>query len=110
MDRTATLTVIRGNGECRAYYDGIVSDEIKKMNERYAAKERMLNRQISAKQEELRQVQSRRNQLLSERMARLEMMEPDEESRAKMWFLSVWALIWLIGEKLGLWEYVEYDC
>ncbi len=99
MDRIASLTVVRGEGECRAYFDNVVSEEIKKMN----ARNRALN-------EELNTVRARRDRELTmkaDRADRLRMYEAPRESRIHDWIERAWAAIFIGGMRLGLWRYED---
>ena len=54
MNMIASATIIRGKGECQAYMNGIVMEEMRKQNERHAA--------------EMAVVTASRNRLLADRM------------------------------------------
>lgn len=61
MKRLATTTVIRGNGACKVYMDGLMNEEIEKMRERY-------ERQIEALTNELEATKRNETRLLTEKM------------------------------------------
>lgn len=71
MNRIAVATVIRGSGECQAYINGVVMQEMKRLNERHAAEmkasteklecvRRSRDRMREAKLREMRNGQSRK--------------------------------------------------
>ena len=92
MDRVAAMTVIRGEGGCRATYDKMVSEEMQRLNARYAAKEA-----------ELCTVRRSRDRLLGERA----IPAVRQENRIISAIETAWLWIWAIGLKLGMWEYAE---
>ena len=114
MNRIAAATVIRGNGECMAYVNGVAQAEI--VRQREADK-----RAMAAYMEHARTVESSRNRLLAEKLeARyrpagcLERMFDRVIDRYALIVGS--ALEWLklagravikFGEKVGFWERVE---
>ena len=62
MNRIAAMTVIRGNGKCEAYWNGIVMEEMKKLNERHAL-------EMTKKNSELEAARGHRNRLLRDNLA-----------------------------------------
>lgn len=71
MNRIATATVIRGNGECQAYINGVVSAEMKRQQEKMRA-ERERARMVEVSRDKLlqrnledinRQMRKRKNPL-----------------------------------------------
>lgn len=58
MNMIANATIIRGNGECEAYMNGVVNKEMKRLNAMHAA--------------EMATVRQHRNRLLSDRMKALQ--------------------------------------
>lgn len=98
MKRIATTTVIRGNGDCEAYFNGIVKEEIQKLNERYKAKEA-----------ELAAAKGHLNSVLSHQLNTSEVYNVKKKSifsRIRDSIEILWCKIWGLGVVLGLWEYV----
>ena len=113
-NRIAAATVIRGYGECRTYIDGVVSEEMKKINKANA-------REREALREQLKATETHRNRLLADRRDAL--IRPARKSALRRTVRRmidkiqiVWALLWYInrecghrlialGLKYGLWEY-----
>lgn len=117
MQRIAAATVIRGNGECMAYVNGVAQAEI--FRQREADK-----RAMSARMERARMVENSRNRLLEEKRAALYRpegcLERMTERMIDRYALAVGtALEWLklagravirFGEEVGFWERVcNYD-
>ena len=86
------MTVIRGEGGCRATYNKVVSEEVRRLNAQYAAKEA-----------ELCTVRRSRDRLLGERA----IPEIRRENRIISALETAWVWIWAAGLRLGLWEYVD---
>lgn len=99
MNRIATVTVIRGSGDCEAYVDGIVQEEIEKMKSRH-------NTEIQAKNAELEATKIHRNKLLSSKLGviRAESARPISRfTRIRNKIDILWCKFWGIGYELGLW-------
>lgn len=100
MNVIATTTVIRGNGACKVFMDGIMNKEIEKMSERY-------ERQIEALSNELAATKNKENKLLAEKMPVLRacIAKPCAPFSAVRNKLEVaWALVWYLGTEVGLWH------
>lgn len=101
MNRIATVTVIRGSGDCEAYFDGIVQDEIKKMSSQY-------NTEIKTKNAELEAIKNHRNKLLSSKLGviRAEITRPISKfTKIRDKIDILWCKFWGLGYELGLWTY-----
>ena len=99
MKRIATTTVIRGNGGCEAYFNGILKEEIRKLNERYKAKEA-----------ELAASKKHCNRLLAHQLNTLEVYSVKKKSIFRKLLDGIgilWFKIWALGWAIGLWDYVE---
>lgn len=105
MNRIAAVTVIRGEGECQAYINGVASAEIRRQQER-----------MRAETERARTVEASRDRLLSRRLAEI-IRELDARPGLlrRIWrgAVNAWALFWATlicwSEALGLIEEVEDD-
>ena len=98
MNRVATTTVIRGNGGCEVYINGIVKEEVKKLNERYKIKEA-----------ELMAAKDHCNRLLSHNLNTLEVYNVKKKSiftRIVEGIGIIWCKIWGFGVVIGLWDYI----
>lgn len=97
----ATTTVIRGNGACKVFMDGIMNEEVEKMTERY-------EKELSAKEAELQATKNHRNDLLYRTLAEVRAMLAKPVSiieRIRERLVIIWCQIWGIGEALNLWSY-----
>lgn len=107
MKRLATATIIRGTGECEAYLNGIVNDEIAKMRAKYerelAEKDDEIRRLKEEYERKLAIVSAYKNQLVAEKMETTEMLNSDNRS-VGYWmvdtFQLMWAAIWSGVRKL----------
>ena len=100
MNVIATTTVIRGNGACEAFMNGIVNEEIKKMNERH-------ERELMTLSNELEATKNKEKQLLAEKLPMVRALaakryRPLSEVREKL--EVAWAVVWYLGMKFGLWN------
>ena len=105
IDRIATLTVIRGNGECVAFMNGIVKEEMRKLNERHAL-------EMSKKHAELEAARGHRNALLRDNLATYRVLNARPASAFKRLgerLVTLWCQIYGLGEHIGLWEYTGHD-
>ena len=105
MNRIATMTVIRGNGACEAFMNGVVREEMLKMNARHDIEIKKTNAALTAATEH-------RNKLLADRAAALNNYNVRPRSifgRIKDSIVTGWCIVWGIGEALGFWEYVEEE-
>lgn len=101
MKMLATATVIRGNGACEAYMNGIMNEEIKKMTERY-------ERKIEALSNELNATKNTEKRLFAEKLPMVhactaKCCSPFSDIREKL--EVAWAFVWYMGEKAKLWSY-----
>lgn len=101
MNIVATTTVIRGNGACEAFMNGIVNEEIEKMNERH-------QKELCAMESELGAVKTHRNKLLASNLAAVRACN----ARSVSWFVRLkeditisWCKLYGLGEALKLWLY-----
>lgn len=105
FNRVATLTVIRGNGDCIALMNGIVKEEIVKMNERHAL-------EMSRKQVELDTARGTRNAMRQERLEAYRELDSRPKSAFKRLLEPLetfWCVLWAFGEHFGCWEYAGDD-
>lgn len=101
MNRLATVTVIRGNGACEAYVNGVIQEEIVKMKERH-------ERELVTMESELAAAKSHRNDLLGEKLAVVRAANAKSISwfeRVKERIIITWCQIWGMGEAFKLWFY-----
>lgn len=99
MNVIATTTVIRGNGACEAFMNGIVNEEIKKMNERHEQELMTLSNRLES-------AENGRNNRLAARLPMIRAMtakryKPLGGVREKI--EVAWACIWALGMEAGLW-------
>lgn len=105
MVRIAAATVIRGEGACQAYIDGVVNEEVKRLNERHRI-------ETAAVREELSAVRGHRNELLT---ARLTQIKASTARRRGWWrrlrdrLADAWAMFCAITLETGLWEWDDDD-
>lgn len=108
MNRIATTTIIRGNGRCEAYMNGVVMQEMKRLNERHAAEMRSKDIEIELKR-------NANHRLLCEKVDsyKKEMYKRSKWQCVKEYIcekvLVVWACMFLIALKLKMIEEVEED-
>ena len=101
MKMIATTTVIRGNGACKVFVDGIMNEEIEKMNERH-------KKEMEAVCNELEATKSHLNRSLKRDLAPIRAMVARRSGllykiREKIEF--VWGCIWYYGLRFKLWGY-----
>ena len=102
MKMVATTTVIRGNGGCEAYMNGVVRKEILKMSERY-------KKEMARKDAELSAVKRHRDLLLGDKLKSVEYAVEKKNtvfSKIREWIVKDWCMFWALCSVLGLWEYV----
>ena len=99
MKRIGTATVIRGNGACKVYVDGVMNSEIEKMSEEY-------KRMIEALENELEATKGNESRLLTEKLpmiracsARRYGLVNDIRESLEM----AYAFIWCLGERVRDW-------
>ena len=96
MRQIANMTVIRGNGECRAYMNGVVQEEIRRQQAR-----------MRGECERARTVEASRNRLLADRCHEYDRMTKRRPisffDRIENTWCMVWAVLICWGEALGLW-------
>lgn len=86
MNRIAACTVIRGEGECRAYMNGVVQEEIRRQQA-----------QMRARNERASMVESSRNRMLAARMDEINRRarrRPNPLRRMADGIANAWAVIW----------------
>ena len=105
MNRIAAVTVIRGQGECQAYINGVASAEIRRQQDR-----------MRAETERARTVEASRDRLLTCRLTEIaEKLDarPGLLHRLHQRAVDAWALLWgtfiCWSEALGLIEEVDDD-
>lgn len=105
MKRVAALTVIRGEGNCEAIMQGIVNEEMKKMNERHA-------KELSALRAELEATKNKEKQLLGDRMAVIKASNAKPVQLSKRIIEAVetaWCVLWAIVHEWKLWEWIDEE-
>lgn len=96
MKRLATTTVIRGNGACEVYMDGLLNEEIKKLNERH-------EKELSEKEVKLQVTKNQRDDLRYKDLIALRAMVAKPMSiaaRLRERLVIIWCQIWGIFECL----------
>lgn len=105
MNRISTMTVIRGNGVCQAYWNGVVNEEMRKMNERHAL-------EVRTKDAELDAARGHRNDLLRANLMAYRALNAKPISLSRRLREAVetfWCQLWGLGVHFGLWEYIGDD-
>lgn len=90
MKRIATTTIIRGNGACEAYMNGIVNEEIEKMKDCYEEKLSVLEAKLQSKEDHL-------DNLLTDRLIERRAMFAKPTSiikRIRERIVITWCQIW----------------
>lgn len=107
MQRIAAATVIRGNGGCQVFVDGVVNAELQRQE-----------KIREAERERARSIEENRNDRLAKRLPKFlnEIMPKRGPLKHLKNAVSIaWGMVWAItfggvwiemGETLGLWEYV----
>ena len=99
--RIATATVIRGNGGCQVFIDGVVNAELQR--------QQMM---MQAERERAHMIEGRRNRMLGERLKASAPKRRSPLERLKDAIETAWAMVWAItagkcwldmGETAGLW-------
>lgn len=101
IQRIAATTVIKGAGACQVYMDGVVSEEIKRLNEMHA-------RELETWREKVKACQAHENKLLAERLKAVDkMVNPFGIRRIYRAVVDriqvVWAMLWVANWRLGRW-------
>lgn len=99
MKMLATTTIIRGNGACKVFMDGVMNDEVAKMSERY-------ERKIEALTNELTATKNKETTLLTEKLPMIRACTAKRTGiinhiREKL--EVAWAFVWWLGNKCNLW-------
>ena len=97
MKQIANLTVIRGNGGCEAYMNGIVKDEIRRQQE-------LLKEQHAAEANRASAIEARRDRLLTERLAELsQKVNRRPNLLQRLWgpVVNSWAMFWALVLNAG---------
>lgn len=99
MGIIATTTVIRGKGACKVFMDGIMNEEIEKMNEQH-------KKELETVRNELEATKSHLNRALKKDLAPIRAMvarrsRPFQRVLEKIEF--VWGCIWYYGLRFRLW-------
>lgn len=95
----ATTTVIRGNGACEAYMNGLLNEEVKKMKEHY-------EKALSVTEAELEAAKGHRDDLLYKHLAEVKAMVAKPTSIFKRIHERIeiaWCMFWYFGKVLKLW-------
>ena len=103
MKRVAAMTVIRGEGNCEALMNGVVSEEMKKMNERHAKEMAVLRAELEA-------TKNKEKQLLSDRMAVIKASNAKPVqlfARVKEALVTAWCVLWAITHEWKFWEWMD---
>lgn len=99
--RIAAATVIRGQGECQAFIDGVVNAELKRQQEG-----------LKAERERAHMIEANRNRLLTDRLEAIKPQRKNLLKRLRSAIETAWAMLWAItagkcwvemGETAGLW-------
>ena len=105
MNRIAAMTVIRGDGACQAYWQGVVMEEMKKLTERHEL-------EMKTKDAELDAARSHRNDLLRDQLTTYRVLNAKPTSpfkRLRERLETLWCQFWGLGEHFGFWEYIRDD-
>lgn len=108
MERIATVTVIRGNGACEIFMDGIMREEIEKVNKEIEEMKERHNQELVTIESELEATRGHRNKLLSRKLDILRAGNARNVSwlaRLKERIVIIWCQIYGIGVELKLWDY-----
>lgn len=108
MKLLATTTIIRGNGACKMFMDGIANEEIEKVNEELKKMKENYEKELSAKEAELEATKNHLNDVLTEKSTELRAMLVKPVSfveRIRERIVIIWCQIWGMGEALNLWSY-----
>lgn len=109
--RVAAATVIRGNGACGLFVNGIANAEVMRNNELHT-------KELEIVMSELKNIKKRmtdvpagicRAERLARNLASLRLNAARPCSlfrRIREGVVFIWGCIWYYGLKLGLWEYV----
>lgn len=99
MKMIASTTVIRGNGACKVFMDGIMNEEVEKMKEQH-------EREIMALTNELAATKKTEKRLYAEKLPSVQ-----EYTNKRYGLLSdirdkievAWAFLWWLGTRGRLW-------
>lgn len=103
LTRIATATVIRGNGECRAYMDGVVSEEMKRQEALRRTERRathVLTRAVIDHRDVL--LDCHRAELNARLCPKQNLLQRLGGALVNAWAVC-WAVVVLGGEHLGMW-------
>lgn len=99
MKRIATMTVIRGEGECQAIVNGVIDRELQRKQEELRKEKEIIEARLSI-------VVKQRDRLLAEEMCRRKAYRPPLHRRILDTIETAYALtaatILLLGERLGI--------
>ena len=110
MKPIAAATVIRSEGPCDMFVNGVVSKEIQKINRRMDAVKKANDRRVEALSNELDSTKNKCNDLRADRSASIKKRLAKRNTlryRIRDKIETIWAHIWCYGLKWGLWAYVD---
>lgn len=105
MNRIATMTVIRGNGACEAFMNGVVREEMLKINAKHDIEMKKTNAALQA-------TTNHRNKLLADRAAALRQYNVRPRSifsRIKDSIVNAWCLFYSFGWAIGFWKHIDEE-
>ena len=101
MKMLASATIIRGNGACEMFMNGLKDEEIEKMKEQY-------ENELSAVKAELESTKNKRNELLTNRLPTMKAVLAKPTSiieRFRERIVITWCQIYGIGSEFKWWTY-----
>lgn len=103
MKMIAAATVIRGTGECEAFMNSIVNEEMRRLNEQH-------RRETDAMREEMGAAKGHRDELLTQRLSQVRAKTARRNGRMhriREALSMAWAMFWAIGGEIGLWTWED---
>lgn len=99
MKMIASTTVIRGNGACKVFVDGIMNEEVEKMKEQHEREIRALTNELNATKETEKRLYAEKLPSVQEYTNKRYGLLSDIRDKLEV----AWAFIWWLGTKRGLW-------
>lgn len=112
MKPIAAATVIRSEGPCNVLINGIVSEEIQKLNRQMDVMKKINDRRVEALSNELDSTKQKCNEFRADRFAMTKERLAKRNTlryRIRDRIETIWAHIWCYGLKWGLWAYYVDD-